>query len=127
MEYPWPGNARELQNLVERLVIMADQDVVTLKDLPCYMSKDMTKVDHLTFSSAFDRELPLSLKEIERQKIEEALKSNNWIQAKAARELGLTQRQIGYRIKKYAIRLPKRSSQNNSSLPERKIPLSISG
>ncbi len=110
MEYPWPGNVRELQNLVERLVIMADQDIVTLRDIPGYMSKDRLKNSPSSLLSSLDGEPPLSLKEIERQKIEEALKRNNWIQAKAARELGLTQRQIGYRIKKYGIELPQKET-----------------
>ncbi|MBE9520341.1 MAG: AAA family ATPase, partial [Proteobacteria bacterium] len=47
-----------------------------------------------------------SLKELERCEIEAALKRHGWVQARAARELGLTQRQIGYKIKKYGLRMP---------------------
>jgi Nif-specific regulatory protein len=46
------------------------------------------------------------LKELEREKIESALRRHGWIQVRAAQELGLTQRQIGYRIKKYGLRPP---------------------
>ncbi|MBF0203009.1 MAG: hypothetical protein HQK67_01555, partial [Desulfamplus sp.] len=43
----------------------------------------------------------LSLHDIERAEVESALRRNGWVQIMAARELGITQRQIGYRIKKY--------------------------
>jgi Nif-specific regulatory protein len=46
------------------------------------------------------------LRDLEREEIVAALKRHGWVQARAARELGLTQRQIGYRIKKYSIREP---------------------
>lgn len=44
-----------------------------------------------------------SLEAIERRAIEASLKRNGWVQIRAARELGLTQRQIGYRIKNYGL------------------------
>ena len=47
-----------------------------------------------------------SLQDLERDEIEAALKRHGWVQARAARELGLTQRQIGYKIKKYGLRMP---------------------
>jgi Nif-specific regulatory protein len=47
-----------------------------------------------------------SLAEVEREQIEAALLRHGWVQARAARELGLTQRQIGYKIKKFNLRRP---------------------
>ena len=44
------------------------------------------------------------IREIEREEIINALKENNWVMAKAARYLGITERMIGYRIKKLGIR-----------------------
>ena len=43
----------------------------------------------------------MSLQEIERSEVESALRRHGWVQVRAAKELGLTQRQMGYRIKKY--------------------------
>jgi Nif-specific regulatory protein len=43
---------------------------------------------------------------MEKEEVEGALRRHGWVQARAARELGLTQRQMGYRIKKYGIALP---------------------
>jgi Nif-specific regulatory protein len=44
-----------------------------------------------------------SLQDIEREEVEAALRRHGWVQVRAARELGLTQRQMGYRIKKYGL------------------------
>jgi Nif-specific regulatory protein len=49
---------------------------------------------------------PRSLRNLEREEVEAALRRHGWVQVRAARELGLTQRQIGYRIKKYGLRPP---------------------
>jgi Nif-specific regulatory protein len=49
---------------------------------------------------------PRSLRDLEREEVEAALRRHGWVQIRAARELGLTQRQIGYRIKKYGLRPP---------------------
>jgi len=45
------------------------------------------------------------INEIEREEIIKALKECNWIMARAARQLGITERMIGYKIKKYGIRI----------------------
>ncbi len=114
--YHWPGNVRELQNLMERLVIMTDHHIIKISDLPSYLhvlpepdvSAQEAALPDMNPSSPPD--IPSgkhrSLKDIERQQIEEALKRHGWVQARAARELGLTQRQIGYRIKKYGLHPP---------------------
>jgi transcriptional regulator with GAF, ATPase, and Fis domain len=49
--------------------------------------------------------LKTKIKEIEREEIVKALKECNWIMARAARKLGITERMIGYKIKKYGIRV----------------------
>ena len=122
--YSWPGNVRELQNLIERLVIMADRDTIVARELPSYITAEPETEDFAAPScrlapspSATEQpELPRAplpgnsapklLKDMEREEVEGALRRHGWVQARAARELGLTQRQIGYRIKKYGIALP---------------------
>ncbi len=122
VNYSWPGNVRELQNLVERLVIMTDGPIVRLRDLPSYMiavpealaekrlPSNGNSLDITQESRRIKRDecTPIALKELERREIEAALRRHGWVQARAAKDLGLTQRQIGYRIKKYGIRLPGR-------------------
>ncbi|MDF1614084.1 nif-specific transcriptional activator NifA [Desulfurivibrio dismutans] len=125
VEYSWPGNVRELQNLVERLVIMNDDDSIKLDDLPAYIDDEAGEgmaepapvgesraAAGFNSSPAADGGLtasspaPSSLQEMEKQQLLVALQRHGWVQARAARQLGLTPRQIGYRIKKLGIVVP---------------------
>lgn len=109
MGYSWPGNVREMQNLVERMVILAEGDRITLADLPVNIrrAESSAPAGRESFSGVpvlhSDGGFGKSLSEIERDEIKAALKRNGWVQVRAAKELGLTQRQIGYRIKKYGL------------------------
>jgi Nif-specific regulatory protein len=98
-----------MQNLVERMVILAEGDRLGLGDLPVNLiSPEKIKREKSPETGgkpdsgqpAFTRK---SLQDIERAEIEAALRRNGWVQVRAARELGLTERQIGYRIKKYGL------------------------
>lgn len=129
-EYSWPGNVRELQNLVERLVIMVDGEVVNLDDLPAYLA-DPDPANRrcprgfadqpaavLPAPSWVDQGMAAgrSLWEMEKEEVLAALRRHGWVQTRAARDLGITPRQMGYRIRKYAIEIP------ISPVPAGKIP-----
>jgi Nif-specific regulatory protein len=106
--YPWPGNVREMQNLVERMVILAESERLTLSDLtPDILSSSHDQPEDLKKlpqeSPTNEKRERQSLHDIERTEVEAALKRHGWVQVRAARELGLTQRQIGYRIRKYKL------------------------
>jgi Nif-specific regulatory protein len=109
INYSWPGNVREMQNLVERMVILAEGDRLSLGDLPpnlFSLEKMKQEKSQETVNKAENRQPTFtrkSLQDIERTEIEAALRRNGWVQVRAARELGLTERQIGYRIKKYQL------------------------
>ena len=117
-DYDWPGNVRELQNLVERLVILAASEVLRVEELPDYMVKpeigDIPPALRPALSPPMGASPPAvpppqarkSLRDLEREQVESALIRNGWVQSRAARELGLTQRQMGYRIKKFDLRSP---------------------
>jgi Nif-specific regulatory protein len=111
-DYSWPGNVREMQNLVERLVIMADRDRVLITDLPTFVVAEPEE-RLLAPGPPVAQPLPpgsnrqrLSLDAIERAEVEAALKRHGWVQARAARDLGLTPRQMGYKAKKYGLTRP---------------------
>jgi Nif-specific regulatory protein len=92
--YDWPGNVREMENLIERLVIMADGDEIDTNLLPSYLSE----------SDVANAEQPLSrIEEIERKEILTALERNKWNQTRTAKELGITLRQISYRVRKFGL------------------------
>lgn len=115
--YHWPGNVRELQNCVERLVVLAEQDHVSFTSIPpslrTYFSdmKQVTspialKTDPLGGAAPRPERLAESLQEIERRRLLDALDRAAWVQAKAARALGLTPRQVAYKIKKFQLAEP---------------------
>ncbi len=112
--YHWPGNVRELQNCVERLVVMAERDRMTIDTVPPSLRGYFADMRHVACEErssgtpAGKERLSLgeSLQEIERQRLLEALERTGWVQARAARVLGLTPRQVAYRMRKYGIRGP---------------------
>lgn len=97
LNYDWPGNVRELENTIERLVVMSRSDKITASDLPIPLGIKRIK------SQAESTSLTSDIEDIEKINILNALEKTGWVQAKAARLLGITPRQIGYKIKKYGI------------------------
>jgi Nif-specific regulatory protein len=97
--YNWPGNVRELENLIERVAIMAETNQINASMLPAYLfsSKKAASFDSPAPSAASRLEI------MERETVLEALSRNDWVQQKAAREIGLTLRQMGYRVKKFKL------------------------
>lgn len=100
IDYDWPGNVRELENTIERLVVMSARKTVVLSDLPLNMRDRSLKAARAVQTKDA---LPAAIADIEKAKILDALKKTAWVQAKAARLLGLSPRQIGYKIKRYGI------------------------
>ena len=100
MDYDWPGNVRELENTIERLVVMSARKSTGLSDLPLNIRDHRLRAARAV--QAKDA-LPAAIADIEKAKILDALRKTGWVQAKAARLLGLTPRQIGYKIKRYGI------------------------
>ncbi len=106
VSYSWPGNIRELENLIERLTILTPHETVMLRDLPVGMrSTDQTatlKEDVLSGS----RPLSDAVDEFERELIVKALQRTGFNQTKAASLLGTSRRILKYRIEKLKINDP---------------------
>jgi transcriptional regulator with GAF, ATPase, and Fis domain len=99
--YPWPGNIRELENVVERIVVLTREMEVRIADLPSFLQPDPTPVEilHLDLPPngiRFDR--------LEKEVLLRALEQSNWNQSMAARYLGMSRKTLLYRIQKYQIR-----------------------
>jgi len=102
--YDWPGNVRELENCVERMIVMAKNEIIMAEDVPLNIGTDFIVGKGQDGSqNSFLKTLDRTIEEIEKERIIEALKRCGYVQAKAARQLGITARQIGYKIKKYGI------------------------
>jgi Nif-specific regulatory protein len=106
--YPWPGNIRELENTIERIVLMGSENI-TASDMSLLLpalkdsSKSTMKDDLLDKSDSISDLDGMSLEELEKEAIINALKNADNNQSIAAKALGISQRQIGYKIKKYGI------------------------
>ena len=97
MSYHWPGNVRELENCIERAVLLSADGVIHGNHLPpSLQSAESTDTQAVTA-------LEGALFSLEKELIQDALKSSRGNRAKAARTLGLTERKMGLRIKKYGI------------------------
>ncbi|MGO9122720.1 MAG: sigma 54-interacting transcriptional regulator [Desulfomonilaceae bacterium] len=96
-KYSWPGNVREMENFLERLATIFDQGTIDLSHLSPHLAHGVKDVE------TPDRKLLDSLRARERQEVLDALERNNWIQSQAAQELGITLRQMGYRVKKFGL------------------------
>ncbi|NMC95441.1 MAG: sigma-54-dependent Fis family transcriptional regulator [Syntrophorhabdus sp.] len=99
LNYPWPGNVRELINVIKRAAIMCDNNRITLDDLPLHLRGEQP----LASISYSDKSLDEAISELEKRMIIDALKKTRGLQAKAAKLLGISERSIWYRIKKYSI------------------------
>ena len=95
--YHWPGNIRELENCIERAVLLCNEDVIRSEHLP--PSLQMIKKDE----SVARRSMNEIIENKERELIVDALKKFDGHQRKTARELGVSERILGYKIKKYNI------------------------
>ncbi|MFW6180553.1 MAG: sigma-54-dependent transcriptional regulator [Spirochaetota bacterium] len=103
-EYSWPGNIRELENTIERAVLLADGEVITRDDL------------HLTYETGLSRWDPgsiripsagISLEEVEKQLVLQALKMCDWVQKDAAKLLNVSERVLNYKIQRFGITHPR--------------------
>ena len=97
--YHWPGNVRELENVIERAVLVCDSNVIHGHHLPPTLqtAEGSDTINRLSLSTAMEA--------YERDLIQDALKTARGNRAKAAKLLDSTERIIGYKVKKYGIRV----------------------
>jgi len=96
LKYDYPGNVRELENIIERAVVISRGPVVTVADLP------FREVP--TFPEEGRKNLKESLDTLERQQIQEAMEEADHHQTKAAAILGISERMLRYKLKKYGLK-----------------------
>jgi PAS domain S-box-containing protein len=97
-EYRWPGNIRELENLIERLAVMTEQDEISVKDLPPYML-------HSTgFTNSESSKLKETVANVERKMIREQMELSKTTR-RAAEVLGISQSALVKKMKKLGLTL----------------------
>ncbi|MBU5591796.1 sigma 54-interacting transcriptional regulator [Clostridium sp. MSJ-4] len=98
-EYHWPGNIRELQNLIERAMNLCDESIIKPEDLPVYLQKNPQKDTNLINTPHGEI---LTFQEYEKEIIRLAMEKYKSFN-KAGKALGLTHRTISLKCKKYGI------------------------
>jgi len=114
IDYPWPGNVREVQNVIQQAIIMAE-DIILPEHLPVYIKENKVGADlvsaRIEEGERIDLAKGLSLKEMinrfskdtERGIILEVLKRTNWNKAEAARLLKINYKTLYLKIKEYKV------------------------
>ena len=106
MRYHWPGNIRELENAIERAMLLADGTHIAADDLrlgdtgPTGSPRDAASVVKIPPTG-------IPLEEVERLALIEALKMSNWVQKDAAELLAISPRVMNYKIKTLGIDFPR--------------------
>jgi DNA-binding NtrC family response regulator len=100
LQYKWPGNVRELIGIMRRAAIMCENDIITVDDLPLHLRGDMSLASQTMYT---DGSLEDAISALEKNMIMDALKKTQGSQAKAAKILGISERSMWYRVKKYEI------------------------
>jgi two-component system NtrC family response regulator len=98
--YAWPGNVRQLENTIERIVVLGSSDRLTVNDLPDFLRPPRRHPAEPRSAGASEG---ISLEEVQRDLIVQALRQFNWNQSRAAKYLGITRKTLLYRVTKYGI------------------------
>jgi two-component system NtrC family response regulator len=103
LRYDYPGNVRELENVIERAVVLSKGGAINETDLPITLQK-ATAGDRTGAAQRPKGPLPEALDAIARDLILDALKEAGGVQTKAAELLGISERVLRYKLTKYGIR-----------------------
>jgi DNA-binding NtrC family response regulator len=94
LKYDFPGNVRELENIIKRAIVFSRSDYLTEEDIPVSVDKKIR----------YSGKLKDTVENMEKEMITASLNKHGWNQSKAAKELDISERTLRYKIGKYGIR-----------------------
>jgi DNA-binding NtrC family response regulator len=104
--YPWPGNIREMENVVEQILTINEADRITVDDLPLRLRSGTKGVQMKEQVTAGRQSFDFAVMEFERELIVDALKRANFVQTQAAQLLGISRRILKYKMDSLGITGP---------------------
>src|ERR671914_660528 len=105
LDYAWPGNVRQLESAIERAILLAEADLITVEDLPLEVRQEARPAAEGPFKLPSEG---ISFEEFERNLIVQAMERTDYNITKAAKLLGLTFRTLQYRLEKFGIKRPEK-------------------
>jgi DNA-binding NtrC family response regulator len=123
LKYPWPGNIRELRNVIERLSVLADSQVLTVDALPPAIAKAGLEPAELggpvrpTDASRNDGAIDFTLDEIERQHILKTLERHRWNKKRVAGILGIDTKTLYNKLRRYGVAVGTRADGDAAAPP----------
>jgi len=105
LDYAWPGNVRQLESAIERAILLAENDLIAVEDLPLEVRQEARPVTEGAFKLPAEG---ISFEDFERNLILQAMERTDYNITKAAKLLGLTFRTLQYRLEKFGIKRPDR-------------------
>jgi len=99
LKYDYPGNVRELENIIERAVVIARGRIITVDDLPF---RDRSKPAEAKGPEG--QAMKNAMEALERRLVEEAMQETQGNQSRAADLLGISERMLRYKLKKYSLK-----------------------
>lgn len=101
MKYDYPGNVRELENVIERAVVLSRDETLTTDDLPAPLRGQSVRDECMDSGEGSFQD---RVERFERQLLADALQQTGGIQTRAAERLGMTERHLRYKLKKYGMK-----------------------
>jgi two-component system NtrC family response regulator len=101
--YRWPGNIRELENIMERITVLAEGPEIRLQDLPASLTAIVPQANAMQVDMP---ESGISLEGVEKELIRRALEKHEWNQSQAARYLDISRKTLIYRMEKHGLGQP---------------------
>ena len=103
INYAWPGNVRELKNLVERFVVLEDAEVIAPEQMPKWIFGDAFDAKQLAGDKISLPDSGISLEEVEKDLIRQALEKSNYNKTLAAKLLDVSYDTLRYQVKKFGL------------------------